>query len=62
MCVVEDDKVSIEDLIEKITEENEDLVKNLFFCLFPHIFSFVRCYHSIAKRRIFYDLLVTREV
>lgn len=34
MCVVEDDKVSIEDLIEKITEENEDLVKKFFFVFF----------------------------
>lgn len=32
MCVVEDDKVSIEDLSEKITGENEDLVSWLLPC------------------------------
>ncbi|BFZ21395.1 hypothetical protein BsWGS_24435 [Bradybaena similaris] len=37
MCVVEDDKVSIEDLIERITEENEDLVQSVDVAAFNKI-------------------------
>ncbi|KAK6960520.1 elongation factor 1-beta-like isoform X1 [Biomphalaria glabrata] len=37
MCVVEDDKVSIEDLSEKITGENEDLVQSVDIAAFNKI-------------------------
>ncbi|XP_059159922.1 elongation factor 1-beta-like isoform X2 [Physella acuta] len=37
MCVVEDDKVSIEDLSERITNENEDLVQSVDVAAFNKI-------------------------
>lgn len=37
ICVVEDDKVSIEDLSEKITEDNDDLVQSVDIAAFNKI-------------------------